>query len=154
MLLLYMEYYSAEFITKDFLMIRILCLIYLILVSYSSIASSPIVEEIVTSELAKELGFIIKIEPQGDIGQSIEVVGPLVINSDCRPFRTGSFFTEKNDNQIAAFLTTLPLSDEAPKVLGFTPNDSFYTVKMVIDYTCPSPYESASRRYVLPVKIE
>lgn len=137
-------------------MIRILCFFSLILWSLGSHASSPILEEILTPELAARLGFTIDIEVVGDLGFSIDVIGPSVINHDCRPFRTGNVLTEKNGNQIAAFFTDLPVTEasETPKVIGFISNEALYTSKMFIDYRCPERHGSDSRRYLLPVTLD
>jgi hypothetical protein len=120
-------------------------ILFLVMVSFSSIGSPPIESILLNDEIAKDLGFSIDVETDND-ATILNLSGPLEING-CTAQRVGNFITESGKD-ISGYLGTISQFN-SPSSFGYIRNGEGLKMLVFIDYICPDGRNSESRRYEL-----
>lgn len=111
------------------------------------LASGPIPVVELTPALAKELGFEISIEPEGEFTM-VKLVGPIELNNGCLPSSTGNYVLGPEGKEVVGYRTWLgEVVAERPKLVAYIANDSPNTLGVYIDYFCPEGRTGERRRY-------
>jgi hypothetical protein len=113
------------------------------------LASAGITEKVLTAENVRDLGFSVSIEVSPE-ATAVKLVGPKIINKECRPTRSGVALLDNEGGEIMVSQTRLEHRHMVPV------SDSYYyspktTVMSVwLDYICTPENVRNSRRYIVP----
>ena len=120
----------------------------LVFISSFSVASGGPKEVTLSPELAEELGFSIKVNPEGP-AIMIKMQGPVASPSGCPAKRSGSFLLGSNGEELMVYITELPESDSKPEAIGYYTNKS-HEMGVFIDYLCNGTKVLKGIRYSVP----
>ena len=117
----------------------------LIFISTLALASAGAKEVSLTPDLAKKLGFLINIKPEGN-AIMIELKGPKDSPSGCPASRSGVFLLGENGEELLVHITELEKSNVQPEAVGYY-TTSENTMGVFIDYLCTGTKVLQSIRY-------
>jgi hypothetical protein len=127
---------------------QIIRAILVFLVSVATHATPGISEQVLSAELAEDLGFTVAAEKEGP-AISITLSGPLEVKNGCYPGRSGSYLIGPDGEELMAHITELNKGFGKPKAFGYVIG-TINNMGVFIDYFCPKGRELESTRYTVP----
>jgi hypothetical protein len=113
----------------------------------NSHAEPPLKEIIVTPKNADSLDFIVRVRGPRDSG-TLTILAPRSIRGDCLPTLTGAILKDGKGMILYEQSVSLATAKNGPEISG-TLSEPTHTLKLWINYLCPSSHILDGARYVL-----
>lgn len=106
----------------------------------------PIIVEL-TPENSQSLSFDISVKSEGDAIR-VKLEGPIFVNKDCYPQRSGTALLDGSGNELAVFIADFEASSSPPSAIGFYVNHD-HSMAVFVDYLCPNEKLDQGQRFMI-----